>query len=74
MNEKKDCVMIETDFMKGIISGLVHKALEKKGYDADVQLNDIAVENRAGKLHVHLNVDTEISTRDLEKLLKNYVA
>lgn len=71
MNEKKDCMIIETDFMKGIISGLAHKALEKKGCDADVRLNDFSIEGRDEKLHVHLNIEASISARDLDKLLKN---
>ena len=71
MNGKKDCMIIETEFMKGIISRVAHKALEKKKCDADVQLYDFAIENRDEKLHVHLNMEASIRTSDLEKLLNN---
>lgn len=71
MNEKKDCMIIETKFMKEIISRAAHKALEKKECDVDVQLYDFAIENKDEKLHVHLNIEASIRTSDLEKLLNN---
>lgn len=71
MNDKKDCIFVETEFMKGIISELVHKALEKKGFDADIQLNNFVIENREENLHVHLNIEASAGTGELEKLLKN---
>lgn len=71
MNDQKDCISVETEFMKGIISGLVHKVLEKKGFDADIQLNDFVIENRDEILHVHLNIEASACTGELEKLLKN---
>ena len=70
MDEKKDCVIIETEFMKEIMSGLVRKALENKGLDADIQLYDFAIENRTEKLQAHLNISVSIAMRDLENILK----
>ncbi|MCI8693033.1 MAG: hypothetical protein HFH91_09890 [Lachnospiraceae bacterium] len=71
MNEERDCLIIETEFLKGIISAVVHKVLEKKGLNTDVQLYDFAVEYREEKLHIHLNAEASINTEDLKKLLKN---
>lgn len=71
--EKHDEVIIETEFMKGIISKLLHKALEKTGYDAEVYLSEFNISNQDEKVRVHLNADMEISTAELEKALDKFL-
>lgn len=67
--DEKDCVIIETEWMRGIISGLVHKALESKGVDADIQLYKVVIENRNEKVQAHLNVGVSIDVGELKNIL-----
>lgn len=66
-----DELIINTEFIKGIISKLLHKtAIEKAGYDIEFQLNELNLTNRDEKVHVHLSADMEVSTAEIEKSLK----
>lgn len=72
--ENWDEAIIKTDFMKDIISRLVHKVLKKKvGHDVEIKVNELAITDRDEKFHVHLNVDAEISMKELEEMLKDTV-
>lgn len=71
--EEKDEIIIETEYMRNIISKLINKVLKKKfERDVTVQLNELAVTDRNEKLHVHLNVDAEISMNELKELLESF--
>lgn len=67
--DEKDCVIIETEWMRGIISGLVHKALESKGVDADIQFYKVVIENRNEKVQADLNISVSIDVGELKNIL-----
>ena len=70
MDELK--LKLSTKFMRGIVAKLVSKAISKKlGYKIDIQLNDIAIDNEDGKIHLHVNADAEISNEEFLKIIKN---
>ncbi len=72
--ENWDEVIIKTDFMKGLISRLISKALKEKiGHDAEIQINELDITDRNEKFRAHLNVDAEISMKELEEILKSIV-
>lgn len=67
-----DEMRITTNFMRNMISKIVKAILRKKtGYDIDIQLNDVNAKFSDGKAHVHLNLDAELSSAELMKILKN---
>lgn len=68
-----DGMKIESEFMTGLISGLVTKILKKKaGYDIDIRLNGIRVSiDESGKVHAHISADAELSKEEFVKLLGN---
>lgn len=69
-----DELSIKTDFMKGILSKVINKVLKKKsGCDIAVQVNELSMDDKNKKVHVHLSVDAEMSMGDLEKLLNHIV-
>lgn len=69
-----DEIMIQTDFMKGILSKVINKVLKaKSGCDIAVQVNELNMDDKNKKVHVHLSADAEISMEEMEKLLKNIV-
>ena len=67
--ENWDEVIIKTDFMKGLISRLISKALKEK----IGQINELDITDRNEKFRAHLNVDAEISMKELEEILKSIV-
>lgn len=69
--ENWDEAIIKTDFMKNIISRLIHKVLKKKvGHDVEIQINELAIIDKDEKVHVHLNIDAETSMKELDEILK----
>lgn len=67
--EDWDEVFIKTEFMKSVISKLLHKALEKAGYDTEVQLNELIITNKEEKVYVHLNAEMEMGAKEMEEIL-----
>ena len=68
-----DQVKIGTKFMKDFLSGIISKILrEKLEQNIEIRINDAEITNQAEKVHVHLDVDAEISTRELEELLTKF--
>ena len=64
MDEMK--LKLHTKTMRGIAAKIASKVIKKKlGIDADIQLHEITVEKIGEKIHLHLNVDAEISNQDL---------
>ena len=69
MDEMK--IKLSTKFMRGIIAKIVKKTIFKKlGYDIDILINEIEVENIDGKVHLHINADGEISNNEFVKIIK----
>lgn len=69
--ENQDKLIVETEFMKGIISRMLGKILkEKAGYDVEIQINEFNIVNKDDKIHVLLSIDAESGIEELDKLLK----
>ncbi len=69
----EDIMHIQSAFLRGAIARAVCKAARKQGYkSAEVKLNDIFAGYSEGekKIHVHLDIDAEMSKADLMELLK----
>ena len=45
----------------------------KIGHDAEIQINELDITDRNEKFRAHLNVDAEISMKELEEILKSIV-
>ena len=53
---------------------MISKALKEKiGHDAEIQINELDITDRNEKFRAHLNVDAEISMKELEEILKSIV-
>ena len=70
MDEMK--MILSTNFMKKIVTKLISKAIFKKyGYHVDIDINEIEVVNKDGKVHLHANVDAEINNEEFKQIMKN---
>ena len=70
MDELK--IAINSAFMKRIIKTVLSKAIEKKlGYKIDIQINEIKADVTGGIVKLHLDMDGQITTDELSKLLKS---
>ena len=70
MDELK--IAINSAFMKLIIKTVLSKAIEKKlGYKIDIQINEIKADVTGGVVKLHLDMDGQITTDELSKLLKS---
>lgn len=70
MDELK--LKLSTKFMRGIVTKLISMALFKKfGYQIDIEINEVQVETKDGKIHIHANVDAEMNTDEFGNLIKN---
>ena len=68
MDELK--LKLSTNFMKGMIAKVISKAIFKKvGVKPDIQLNEIEVEMKDGKLRVHISMDGEMDEKSFLKAL-----
>lgn len=69
MDEMK--IKLSTKFMKGIVAKLVSKAVSKKlGCDVNIQISEIEAKTTDGKVHIHVDVDGEMSNDEFMKLIK----
>lgn len=69
MDELK--LRLSTKFMKGMIAKFISKAIFKKvGVNPDIQLNEIEVEMKDGKMRIHISMDGEIDEKSLVKALQ----
>lgn len=69
----EDIMHIQSAFLRNAISQAVVKAIRKHGYkSAEVKLNDIfaGYSETEKKVHVHLDIDAELSKADLMVILK----
>lgn len=65
-------LVLSTKFMRGVVTKIITKAILKKtGYNIDIQLNKVEVENVDGKLCLHMDVDAEVGTEEFVKMLQD---
>lgn len=65
---------LTTKFMKGIITKLIAGLIRKQtGYEVDIQLNEVVIVNNDGKIHLHANVDAEVTNDEFVKMIKDLV-
>lgn len=70
MDELK--IAINSAFMKRIIKTILSKVIEKKlGYKIDIQINEIKADVTGGNVKLHLDMDGQMTTDELSKLLKS---
>lgn len=69
MDEMK--VKLSTNFMKGIVTKIIRKAIRKKyGYNVDILLNTLEVKTmEGGKIGIHLDVDAELTNDEFMKII-----
>ena len=69
MDEMK--LKLSSKFMRGIVTKIISKVISSKlGYKIDIQLNEIQIENKDGKIHIHADVDGEMENEEFMKLVK----
>lgn len=69
----EDIMHIQSSFLCGVAARAINKAVQKQGYKSTaVKLNDIftVYSETEKKVHLHLNIDAELSKEDLMALLK----
>lgn len=67
-----DIMKIASKFTTSLLSKVVGMALSKKlGYKVDIQINDIEATIDNGKTRVHVNMDAEVNSNDLTKIVKS---
>ena len=65
---------LTSKFMKGIVTKILAKMIKNQlGYDIDIELNDIHVVAKDGKVHLHADVDAEITNEQFGDLIKDLV-
>ena len=70
MDELK--IAINSAFMKRIIKTVLSKVIKKKlGYEIDIQINEIKADVTGDIAKLHLDMDGQITTDELSKLLKS---
>ena len=70
MDELK--IAINSAFMKRIIKTVLSKVIEKKlGYKIDIQINEIKADVTGDVVKLHLDMDGQMTTGELSKLLKS---
>lgn len=70
----EDIIHIQSAFLRSVIAQAISKTARKQGYKSTaVKLNDIFAGYSEGekKIHVHLDIDAEMSKADLMELLKH---
>lgn len=70
MDELK--LKLSTKFMRGFVAKQIKKAIFKQtGYQVDIQLNEIAVETKDGRIYIHANVDASLDSEDFVDIIKS---
>ena len=70
----EDIMHIQSAFLRIAISQAINKAVRKQGYKStEVKLNDIfaGYSENEKKVHVHLDIDAEMSKKDLVDILRS---
>lgn len=72
MDEMK--LNLTSKFMKGIVTKIIAKMIKKQlGYDVDIELNDIHVIAKDGKVHLHADIDAEVTNEQFGELVKDLI-
>ena len=69
----EDIMHVQSAFLRRVIAQAINKAAQKQGCrSAEVKLNDIfaGYSEEEKKIHVHLDIDAEMSKEDLMMILK----
>lgn len=69
----EDIMHIQSAFLRSVIAQVISKTARKQGYKSTaVKLNDIfaGYSETEKKVHLHLDIDAELSKEDLMALLK----
>ena len=65
-----DEMRIGSKFITGIISKLLVTVVKQKlGYNIDLKLNAVNATVGDGKVHVHLDIDAEVSNEEIMRIL-----
>lgn len=71
MDELK--LSLRTNFMRNLVAKAIKKAIGKKlGTDLDILINDIKLTSIDGKIHIHADVDAEMTNENLLKLVQTF--
>ena len=69
-----DEMIINSKLMKGILSKIIRKQLKKKlGCDARIDINSIYATVIDNTAHIHIDIDGEIGTSDLDTLISHFI-
>lgn len=61
-----------TNFMRSMIAKIIRKLIKKKtGSEVDILINQIVVTGTDGKIHVHADIDAELTNQEFMKLIKS---
>lgn len=67
MDEMK--LKLSTKFMRGIVAKIISRSVYKSlGLKPEIQLNEIDIEMKDGRLYFHLNVDGSIDEKSFLKI------
>lgn len=65
-------INLGTNFMRNTIAKIIRKVIKKKtGSEIDVLVNQISVTSTDGKIHVHADIDAEMTNQEFMKLIKS---
>ena len=65
---------LTSKFMKGIVTKIIASVIRKQlGYDVNIELNEILVTAKDGKVHLHADIDGEMTNEQFNNLIKDLV-
>ena len=64
-----DEIKISSVFMRETIAAILQKAIRKRGYEVDLNLDQIYVEYSDDDMHIQLALDVEITGDELWRLV-----
>ena len=64
-----DEIKISSVFMRKTIAAILQKAIRKRGYEVDLNLDQIYVDYSDDEMHIQLELDVEITGDELWRLV-----
>lgn len=64
-----DEIKIRSVFMRETIAAILQKAIRKRGYEVDLNLDQIYVDYSDDEMHIQLELDVEITGDELWRLV-----
>lgn len=64
-----DEIKIRSVFMRETIAAILQKAIRKRGYEVDLNLDQIHVDYSDDEMHIQLELDVEITGDELWRLV-----